>query len=353
MKLQSRPFLLFILSLSILLNLSRPAEAEGELRERFKERIKERIVQKIEEAPAPEVNADITDKITKSGDYYFSIQHDNLARMYHVHVPPGYNPATPAMVVFAFHGGGGDMEYMAKDEYYGLISKADQENTVIVFPNGYSNFQSGKLATWNAGACCGDAREKNIDDAGFVKQIVTNLHNQMNIDRNKIFATGMSNGGLMSYRLACEMADTFTAIASVAGTDNTLQCNPSQPVSIMHIHARNDTHVLFEGGAGKDSFQDISKVTEFTSVAETISRWVKRNQCNPAPQRVLDVAGAYCDLYSACADGVEVKLCVTESGGHSWPGGFKPGGRKQQHKEPTSKAISANDEMWEFFKSRH
>lgn len=322
--------------------LSTPAFSEG----RLKERIKERLRDKLETAPAPEATAAVTDKLTRPGDYFFQIQHGGLTRLYRVYIPQSYSPRNPAPLLVALHGGGGDMNYMAKDEYYGLQSKAEKAGFVLVFPNGYSKFQSGKLATWNAGNCCGDARDNTIDDVGFIRQVVKNVYNQMNIDRNKIFATGMSNGGMMSERLACEAPETFAAIASVAGTDNTKTCTPSRSVSVLNIHALNDTHVLYEGGAGKDVFRDESKVTDFTSVPETIARWVERNHCNPAPQRVLSVEGATCDLYTGCESGARVKLCTTDSGGHSWPGGTKPRG------EATSKAISANDVMWDFFMGR-
>ncbi len=330
-----------LLAVLLCLLVSQPLHAEGPLRAR----IKERVAEKIRSAPAPEPTAAVTDKLTKPGDYYFSIPHQGLTRMYRVHVPTGYNPARATPLVFAFHGGGGDMDYMARDQAYGLIPKSNKEGFIIVFPNGFSKLQSGKFATWNAGTCCGDARDKNIDDVGFVKAIVKNISAQMNIDRNRVFATGMSNGGLISYRLACELPEIFRAIASVAGTDNTTQCNPSRTVSILHIHAVNDTHVLFNGGAGEDAFKDISKVTDFVSVPETVSRWVQRNGCRPDPKRVLEVSGAYCDLYDSCREGAQVKLCVTAKGAHSWPGAIKSRG------EPTSKAISANDEIWNFFKN--
>ncbi len=281
--------------------------------------------------------------IAAGGDYERSLKHDGLTRNYLIHVPRGYNAKKAAPLVFAFHGGGGNMDYMAKDKYYGLISKSDQEGFVVVFPNGYSKLRSGKLATWNAGACCANARDTNSDDVGFVRAIIGNVAAELNINRARIYAIGMSNGGMMSYRLACEMADTFAAIASVAGTDNTLACAPRKPVSILHIHAANDDRVLFNGGAG-DKFRDESKVTDFTSVPATIAKWVTSNQCNSKPQRVLEKQGAYCDQYSHCNANVKVQLCVTESGGHSWPGGHKP-----RIGATPSQALSANDVIWNFF----
>lgn len=306
--------------------------------------LKERQAQRLQNEPA--ASADIHTPITDPGDYSFTLQHGGLTRAYRVHVPSGYDPATAGPLLFALHGGGGNMDYQANDAYYGLITQSDREGFVAVFPNGYSKRKSGKFATWNAGNCCGGARDNNIDDVGFIRQIVAHLTAQMNIDRSRIYATGMSNGGMMAYRLGCEMSDVFAAIAPVAGTDNTRSCTPEHPVAILHIHARNDSHVLFAGGAGPDSVAK-DKVTDFVSVPDTVAGWVQRNGCATTPRRVLDKPDAYCELYSPCDANAAVQLCVTSSGGHSWPGGHKPRGD-----EPPSQAISANEVMWDFF-NRH
>jgi len=315
--------------------------AQETWRERIREKIKERRSQRKEESQ--EV------RVVKPGNYDFSLQHDGLRRTYLVHVPRSYNKSTPAPLILAFHGGMGYKEHMAIDKYYNLISKSEKEGFIVVFPNGASRLKSGKFATWNAGNCCAYARDNNIDDVGFVKKMIDDIKTKFTIDSSKVYATGMSNGGMLSYRLACDLTDTFTAIAAVAGTDNYDNCSPSGPISIMHIHAKDDTHVLFEGGAGSDAFKDVSKVTDFTSVSETISRWVKRNNCNAVFERVLEKEGAYCDLYTGCDDSVQVKLCVTETGGHSWPGGYKP---PRKGVTPPSKAISSVDEMWKFFENQ-
>jgi polyhydroxybutyrate depolymerase len=336
---------IFLLACSLVLfardGIAQDDGATGTLRER----IKQRWAKKQQDKPAPESSSDTTARIDKPGDYTFSIVHDGLTRMYRVHVPQKYSAAAPAPLVLAFHGGGGDMNYQATDKYYGLISKSEAEGFVVVFPNGFSKLNSGKLATWNAGTCCASARDENVDDVGFVRKIIGNATRQLSIDRSQIYATGMSNGGMMAYRLACEMPDTFKAIAAVAGTDNTTICAPKVPISILHIHARNDDHLLYNGGAGK-TFRDQSKVSDFISVPATISKWVKLNSCNPAPLRVLETPGAFCDKYSQCQGNTAVQLCVTETGGHSWPGGTKPRGD-----EPASQAISADDVMWTFFTS--
>jgi polyhydroxybutyrate depolymerase len=281
--------------------------------------------------------------LTGPGDYSFSLVHEGHTRLYRVHVPPGFSPERPMPVVFSLHGGGGNMGIQANDTYYGQISKADQAGYVAVFPNGHSRLRSGKLATWNAGNCCGQARDKDVDDVGFIREIARRLSAQPGIDATRFFASGMSNGGMMSYRLACEMPEVFKAIAAVAGTDNTRACTPKAPISILHIHAKDDERELFDGGAGRQS----AAVTSFVSVPDSVAKWVQLNGCKASPKRVLDKPGVYCDAYSACRGGVEVKLCVTETGGHSWPGGRKPRGDAAG-----STAISATDAIWEFFSAR-
>lgn len=321
------------------LAIAQDEQADGALRERIKQRIAERR----ESRQGDEIESAGALKIQKPSDYVRSLQHDGLTRTYRIHVPKQYQASKSAPLVLVFHGGGGDMDYMANDEYYGLISKSDAEGFVVVFPNGYSKFKSGKFATWNAGACCANARDNNIDDVGFVRKMVASLTRELNINREMIFATGMSNGGMMSYRLACEMSDTITAIAAVAGTDNTIHCQPRKPVSILHIHAKNDDRVLFNGGAGK-KFRDESKVTDFVSVSDSVKKWVAHNHCQSTPLRTLEKPGAYCEKYAQCKGSVAVQLCVTDTGGHSWPGGTKPRGS-----ESPSQVISANDVMWDFF----
>ncbi len=312
---------------------------EGTLRERLRERAEARR----SGAPSP---ADYP-RLTAAGDYSFKLEHDGLTRHYRVHVPRSLRSGQRPAVLLAFHGGGGNMNHMADDDNYGLIAKSESAGFVVVFANGYSALPGGGLATWNAGECCGSARDKDVDDVGFVRKVLADLESRIEVDTRRVFATGMSNGGLFAYRLACEMPDRIHAIAAVAGTDNTRVCNPTRPIPVLHIHAKNDTHVLFEGGAGQDAFRDVTKVTQFTSVPETIARWTRRNGCEPTPKAVLERPGAYCERYSPCKEGATVQLCVTAAGGHSWPGASKV----RRGKEPASQALSANDVMWDFFQT--
>jgi polyhydroxybutyrate depolymerase len=279
-------------------------------------------------------------RITAPGDYRFSFTHGGMTRFYLVHVPASYRPGRATPMLVALHGGGGSAEYQADDSKYRLISKSDQAGFIAVFPNGYSRF-GGKLATWNAGGCCAGAQRNNVDDVGFIREVIHRMEGQASIDSRRIFATGMSNGAMMSWRLACE-APEIRAIAPVEGTDNTARCTPLRPVPVIQFHSLDDPNVPFNGGVGSRSIARVS----FTSVPDTQAKWVKLNRADPAARRVLAVPGAHCDLHPAKRGGAPVELCVTDTGGHSWPGGGTQQGRKQP-----SMAISANDLMWAFFSS--
>jgi len=279
--------------------------------------------------------------IAGPGDYRFTFVQDGVAREYLVHVPKSYRGKPTAMLV-ALHGGGGDADFQADDSKYRLISKSEAAGFIAVFPNGYSRMPSGILATWNAGACCGAAQKNDVDDVGFLREVIARVERQARIDPVRVFMTGMSNGALMSWRMACEASDIVRGIAPVEGTDNTKHCTPSRPVPVIEFHALDDDHVPLNGGKGVSALTD----TDFASVPATQAKWVKLNRADPASKRVLTVEGAHCDLHQARPGGAPVELCLTDTGGHSWPGGGTQQGRKQP-----SMAISANDLMWTFFSS--
>lgn len=318
--------LLLTLVLAMLLPL---AHGQETLRDRIKARIAQRDAERGNAAPAG------------AGLQELQVQ----GRKVLVHLPKAQDATRPAPLVLAFHGGGGSADHMANDAHYGLQRKADEAGFIVAFPNGYSKLPGGRFATWNAGGCCGDARDRGVDDVGFARAVVAALEGRYRIDKTRVFAIGMSNGGMLSHRMACEAADLFRAVASVAGTDATSSCTPSRPISVLHIHAADDDHVLFNGGAGPGAFRDESKVMNFVSVPETVSRWVQRDHCSAAPRRLLDKPGAYCEVNEGCAGAAAVQLCVTTTGGHSWPGA--PGGRPG--KEGPSQALDANDVIWRFF----
>lgn len=296
--------------------------------------------------PTPPSASGLPAALAEPGDHYRTIQHDGLTREYLVHVPKSYDGTRAVPLLMSFHGGGGNMEFQASDERFGQITASEHEGFVVVFPNGYSRLPGGKLATFNAGGCCGPAKEDNADDVGFARAVVADVTNQLNIDRERVFATGFSNGAMLTHRLACEASDVFRAIAPVAGSDMTTSCEPQHPVSVLIINALDDDHVLYAGGVGEQSV-DRQNMVNSPSVPETLSRWLSRDQCQPTPRRVLERVGAHCDSYGGCRGGSSVAICLTDSGGHSWPGAQV----SRSTAEP-SQAISANAVMWDFFLGR-
>jgi len=271
-----------------------------------------------------------------------------LQRTWLLYRPAGLPQGRPLPVVYVFHGGGGWAEHLTDGDRYGWLAKADREGFIAVFPSGYSRLPGGRLATWDAGGCCGDARDQGIDDVGFVRAIHTELSQHVLVDAGRVFATGMSNGGMMAHRLACDMADVVVAIAAVAGTDATSACKPSRSVSVLHIHARDDDHVLFQGGAGPEAFRDASKVMDFVSVPQTMARWTERLHCPIARVTALQAPGVRCEVQQPCDGGTALELCETDEGGHSWPGASGSGRRGRAG---PSQALNATDEIWRFFMS--
>jgi polyhydroxybutyrate depolymerase len=340
----TRPVLAGLAVVAVLASACVMAAESGPLRERLRQRVAERAGQRIADAAPPARLLVAGERIASPGRYEIRLRHGGQERMALIHVPRDWNAAAATPLVMALHGGGGGAIYQADDARYGLISKSEQAGFIAVFPNGISPARSGMLATWNAGNCCARARDEEMDDVGFLRAVVADVKQRTSIDAGRVFAIGMSNGGMMSYRLACEASDVFRGIMAVAGTDNTRSCRPAAPVPVLHIHARNDDRVLYDGGAG-EAFRDEALVTDFTSVPATIDKWIGLDRANATPRRVLSVRGAWCDRHDAAAGGAPVQLCVTETGGHSWPGGSKDRG------ESPSTAISANDVMWDFFSS--
>jgi polyhydroxybutyrate depolymerase len=279
----------------------------------------------------------------KPGNHTRSVEIGNRTRTYRAHIPPGYDGARAVPVVLAFHGGGSNVSQMVK--FCGLNEKADREGFLIVYPAG-----TGQLAselTWNAGNCCGYAREQSVDDVAFTRVLLDDLENVASVDRRWVFATGISNGGMMAYLLASELSDRIAAIAPVAGPMGTATCNPTRPVPLIHFHGTADEFAPFGGGKGEKS----QSGTDFYSVEHSIRSWVKANGCKEEPaveelaDRARDGTKVTRKTYGRGKDGAEVVLVVIEGGGHTWPG-----------REPTLKIlgkstqnVSANDAMWEFF----
>ena len=247
-------------------------------------------------------------------------------RAYEIHLPNGRAPAEHVALVIVLHGGGGDAETARHQS--GMDAKSDQEGIIAVYPLGTGR-RGRPVLTWNAWRCCGAALAQKVDDVRFIRELVDALAGRYRIDRDRIYATGHSNGGMFAYRLGCEASDLVAAIAPLAGALDTDECHPAERVSVVAFHGTADEHVLFEGGEPKRAF-DLNKRVD-NSVAFAMNFWKKRNGCPAEPTRARD--GKVLHEAYACAEGTAVELYATEGGGHVWPPG-------------------ATDRIWEFFK-RH
>lgn len=268
-----------------------------------------------------------------------TLRHAGEVRTFRVHVPPGYR-GSAAPLVLMFHGGGGSGEQL-EERSSRMNAIADREGFVVVYPDG-----TGRLRTWNAGSCCGRSAKGQIDDVGFTAALLDHLEQRLCVDRRRIFASGMSNGGMMSHRLACELADRIAAIAPVAGVDVTARCTPSRPVPVLQIHGTEDGHVPWKGGQGCG----MARVA-FPSAPATMESWRTRNQCRKTQSLYLEHGDGRCETFQGCDRGSNVVLCRIEGGGHAWPGG-EP--RPRVFPCPAdgfqSQTFSASEVMWRFFK---
>lgn len=282
--------------------------------------------------------------LAQNGDAEHSIAVGSAARTYLLHVPGGA-PSGPLPLVVVFHGGGGNGRNAA--HMSGMNAKADQEKFIVAYPNG-SGPISGALLTWNTWQCCGYALDNRIDDVAFVRAMVEAIAREHVIDRKRIYATGMSNGGMMAYRVGCELADLFAAIAPVAGALDTNECRPSAPVSLIAFHGKADQHVPFEGGAPVKTV-DVRHPRVDKSVAYAIDFWKRQDRCEtpPANQKKGSILH---EAYACPSTSTAVELYAIEGQGHAWPGGEK-GIRAGNVDSPTTE-ISATSLMWDFF-ARH
>ena len=249
-----------------------------------------------------------------AGEVTHKLTHDSRERSYILYVPASVNWSQSVPLVFVFHGGTGNAESAIRMS--GFNEVADRNGFIVVYPNGTGRLSDDKLLTWNGGDCCGYAQQKNVDDVGFVRAIVTDLQSLADIDAKRIYATGMSNGAILSHRLACEAADVFAAVAPVAGTLNFSQCNPSQSISVIEFHGTGDQHVPYEGGFGTESLVNV----DFASVQDSVGFWTSFNKCNSQP-KINSSDDIQHEAWTECTASTSVELYTVINGGHAWPGG--------------------------------
>jgi len=256
-----------------------------------------------------------------------TLESGGLARTYRLFVPARL-PPWPALVL-VLHGGFGTGDGAARQT--GFDGEAARHGFVVAYPDGLAR-------SWNAITCCGPAERSGVDDVGFLVRLVGVLEARYRVDPRRAYATGISNGGLMAYVLACRAAGTFAAIGPVAATLDVASCSPTRPVSVLHIHGSADENIPFAGGRGAKGVTG----NVWRSVPDTIRRWRRLDRCRPPTERRKgDVAVSR----SECAAGAAVELDLIRGGGHSWPGGR----RMSPLLDPPSAALDATAALWRFF----
>jgi polyhydroxybutyrate depolymerase len=280
--------------------------------------------------PAPMPPADASNIVRK-------LDFDGAKRSYHFHLPRNYDPKTPTPVVVALHGAATNAKIM---EYFcGLSNQADKSGFIVCYPNGTG---TDPLLTWNAGRFPGTPPgTKAPDDISFLRKVLDDLETAANVDKKRVYVTGMSNGGMMAYRAAAEMSDRFAAMASVTGTLVIDEWKPKRPMPVLHIHGTKDGLVPWEGTKS-------NPFLKFPSIEEVVRICAKENGCDETP-KVTMLPQPFDNLkvekrdFGKGKNGAEVVLYVIEGGGHTWPGRTAPSllGRSTFN-------LDTNQVLWDF-----
>jgi polyhydroxybutyrate depolymerase len=259
-----------------------------------------------------------------------TMSHDGKTREYILYVPQIYDGSTDVPLVLNLHGYGSNM---GQQILYGDFRKiADTANFILVVPNGLEDASNTQY--WNFFLPNGE------DDLGFLSALIDELDNTYSINTDRVYSTGMSNGGYMSIYLACNLSSKITAVASVTGTmaPNALSnCSPSRPVPTMMIHGTNDSTVPYNGNMTSASVPDV------------LAHWVNQTNCNITPTitsvpniSTSDGCTAERHLYTGGTNGATVEHFKIIDGAHTWPGAPVNIG-------VTNQDINASKEIWRFF----
>lgn len=286
------------------------------------------------------------------GDHWLAFAHEGVPRAYLLHVPSGYDGRTPLPLVLVFHGGLGNASNISQKT--GFSALADEEGFLVAYPQA-----SG--ANWNDGQP--GVTTAPVDDAGFAAALVDHIADVVaRVDRERVYATGMSSGGMLSNRIGLERSRTTAAVAPVAAIigRELWQTQPTAPQSVVAFNGTADDKTFYEGAAGADERGPIAAAiigSDQPSVPASMLRWAELNQCD-----LVSLASSLPDVdpsdgtrvvrheYPRCAAGTEVVLYEIVGGGHSWPGA-RPDGVSATD-AVVSRDIDATTIIWEFFE-RH
>jgi polyhydroxybutyrate depolymerase len=288
--------------------------------------------------------------LLEPGSHLIEMKYSGLDRSYVVHVPPRAVGANALPAILNFHGGGSNAK--RQEQYSGMDATADRDGFVAVYPNGTG--RGRRALTWNAGGCCAYAARNRIDDVGFTRALLDDLATRVRIDRARVYATGISNGGMMAYRLGVEAPDRIAAIAPVEGALMVKTSKPARPMPLMLFNSIDDRFVPYAGGFGR--LGRIAHATPYPGVDEEIARWRAFDGCPPDArvEPTLKGAAGSADAdnsatryeWGPCGDGSKIVLWKLAGSGHEWPGAT----RHVFWLGRGTRVIDANQQMWRFFR---
>ena len=244
---------------------------------------------------------------------------DGRERTYRVYVPSSIAAAPgdgPVPLLVALHGGTGSGAQFERNS--GFDGVAEANGFLVVYPDGIGVGERNTLRTWNGGACCGPAMKQDVDDVAFIRLLIERLRSQYPIDPNRTFAAGHSNGGILAYRLACELSDQIVAIGVQSTALEIDACHPSHPVSVLHIHGSGDANIPITGGKGPKAVSGVAFNRPFDA-AVTLA---EADGCPAAPVRSVaaDDRDLTISAWSPCEGGTQVAFVEVKGASHAWMG---------------------------------
>ena len=269
-------------------------------------------------------------------DFSKNIVVNEQTRRFKIHLPDSMKKGEKLPLIIVLHGAA---SYASLIEFVTRMSrKADREKFCVVYPNGTAR-TLGLIRTWNTGIARGPAYKRKIDDVKFIDRIIENMIIEHKVDEKRIYVAGMSNGGMMAYRIASELSDKVAAVGVVQAAMFGEMPDQGKPVNMIVFHGDKDKVFPLNGGRGKWFVYRF----DTPSTMETINYWVKRNNCRDEPE-IFMKNGVAKYTYGGGTDNTEVVFYKISNGGHFWPGG-----RRFPVFYRPSKKISATDEMCKFF----
>lgn len=274
-----------------------------------------------------EPRSDVELSTYSAGDYHETITVDALERSYILHVPPVVHEGEALPLIIVLHGTYGTGRKMQLG--LGFDPYADSRGFYVAYPDAYQKPGERETARWNDGRGTLESSLAGIDDVKFIVAMVDAIAADVPLDKRRIFVTGASNGGMMTYRLGCETSAIFAGIAPVIGNIPEpifASCNPHTALHVLAINGDADPFVPFVGGeVCSDTPSMLCEGGWVKSQAESLGVFAAANGCEIVPQSVTlpvqveDGTTIEAQTYANCASGAHVKAYIVHNGGHTWP----------------------------------